>query len=136
MTNGGDKVFLFTALASVNSMALGASALWGVRCTCTFPYQQPVLLCLICLACAYNMLYVCMSSAVQLYYVVSWSVGIETRRYTGSRESEKMIWRIVMSACQAGIELFHRVICSSNHVSILVDVINYPPYWCSGIRLF
>ena len=86
MTNGGDNVFLLCALASANSMALGASALWGVRCT--FPYQQPVLLCL-CLACVYNMLYECMSS-IELYYVVSWSVGIETRRYTGSRESEKM----------------------------------------------
>ena len=64
-------------------MTLGASALWGVP-----SYQQPVLLYL-CLASVYNMLYVCMSS-VQLYYVVSWSVEIEARCYTGRRESEKM----------------------------------------------
>ena len=44
---------------SVNSVAHGASALWGVRCT--LPYQQPVLLCF-CLACVYNISYVCMSS--------------------------------------------------------------------------
>ena len=43
-------------------------------------YQKPMLLCN-CLACVYNMLYVCMSS-VQFYYVVSCSVEIEARRYT------------------------------------------------------